>query len=481
MARRSSKSSGTKRNGRNAGSNATSDTPDTEESTLDTSIGDDSISAESATGSDAPDDSVTASDTPEALDADEQGTVGDDTVMADTDLPSDTGADTDETTASIDEADTVIADPETPVIDPNEPIEAEAEVSAQPQATSEPRRSGFVPLILGGVIAAGIGYAVAFFGLAGGTQDDDALTATLNAQSETLATLQTQLSELASAEPEIPEMPEVDFAPVLSQIDALSGQISETGASIDTLAARVTTLEERPVFTGDVAADNAAAAEAVTQLEEQLRAQQEAAEAEAAALAAAAEEAEAEAEAAQQEAAEAIAASQAAAAADVARVAAEAALLDLNIAIDSGEPFTDALQRVSDVADVPAALSENAETGVPTLEALQQSFGPAARDVLPIALRETAGDSVADRATAFLLGQVGGRAVTPREGTDPDAVLSRVGAAVDSGDLQTALTEIGGLPEAARAELNPWVSDVEKRASVLAALADVEAAINSAN
>ena len=60
---------------------------------------------------------------------------------------------------------------------------------------------------------------------------------------------------------------------------------------------------------------------------------------------------------------------------------------------------------------------------------------------------ETAEDGVMGGLGAFLQNQLGGRSVVPREGDDPDAVLSRVGAAVEAGDLSTALTEIESLPE----------------------------------
>jgi hypothetical protein len=78
-----------------------------------------------------------------------------------------------------------------------------------------------------------------------------------------------------------------------------------------------------------------------------------------------------------------------------------------------------------------------------------------------VALRETAGDGAVDRLTAFVQGQIGGRAVAPREGDDPDAILSRVQAAVSSGDLDTALAEISALPEGARAEMAAWIADAE--------------------
>jgi hypothetical protein len=69
----------------------------------------------------------------------------------------------------------------------------------------------------------------------------------------------------------------------------------------------------------------------------------------------------------------------------------------------------------------------------------------------------------------------------PREGDDPDAILSRVQAAVSSGDLETALAEISALPEGAQAEMADWIADAEARSAVTAALETVTDAVAGAN
>ncbi|MEQ8368523.1 MAG: hypothetical protein RIB61_17640 [Roseicyclus sp.] len=489
MARRSSKSSGSTGNGRNASpsTGADDDRPDSiaaeGEATADsgaTPVADTVPDAETvaADANDIADREIALGESA-AADADETpaGSAGDDSVM-----PTDATA--------VEEGDSPSSDA-TP-----EPAQRPAPAPAAYEQSSGP---GFVPLILGGVIAAGIGYGAAYMGYlptgADTTSDTTAITAALEAQNETLAALQAQVSELANAEPVMPEMPEiptVDLGPVTEQIQALSTQIDGTTSAIADIAARVTVLEERPVFTGDVDEDNAAAVAAVGQLQEELRAQQEAAAAEAAALQAAAAEAAnaaAQAEAAAAEAAQALAAAEAdaadavaaaAAAADTAMAEAQAAaaLREVQLAMTSGAPFAEPLAVLAGVVDTPDSLTAVADTGVPTLEAIEAGFAPAARAALPVALRETAGDSTADRLGAFLMGQIGGRAIEPREGDDPDSVLSRVGAAVQAGDLQEALTEIASLPDGARAELAPWVADVEIRAAAETGLAQVTAALS---
>jgi hypothetical protein len=149
--------------------------------------------------------------------------------------------------------------------------------------------------------------------------------------------------------------------------------------------------------------------------------------------------------------------------------------------VAEGLPFAEPLAAVAAVADVPEALSAAAESGVASLEDVQAAFPAAARAALPVALRESAGDSAVDRFTAFVQGQVGGRAVAPREGDDPDAVLSRAQAAVSDGDLETALSEISALPEGALGEMAGWIADAEARTAVVTALESVAAAVTGAN
>ena len=78
------------------------------------------------------------------------------------------------------------------------------------------------------------------------------------------------------------------------------------------------------------------------------------------------------------------------------------------------------------------------------------AFPTAARAGLEAALRADMGSSWTERATNFLRAQTGARSLDPREGDDPDAILSRAEAAVSAGDLATALTEIAALPEPAQ-------------------------------
>ena len=80
------------------------------------------------------------------------------------------------------------------------------------------------------------------------------------------------------------------------------------------------------------------------------------------------------------------------------------------------------------------------------------------------------GDGVGERFGAFLRAQIGARSLEAREGTDPDAILSRAEASLGSGDVKTTLSEIASLPEAGQAAMAEWVTQAEARLSALDAL-----------
>ena len=354
---------------------------------------------------------------------------------------------------------------------------AEPIAAAPPSPPAPQQRAGIVPLVLGGLVAAGIGYGAAYMGLLpsgqGGGTADPALAAALAEQGAALSALQDQIAALNTSVTQAAATPvaqqtagDIDLSPVIDQIAALSGQIDASTDGIATLAARVGALENRPVFTGNADEDLLAAQQAADARAAELAAERDAIAAEAAALQDAARAATAQ-------AAEAEAAAQAA----LALAAAEAALGQVQAALASGTGFAAPLATIATMVAIPEPLQSLTEVGVPTQDALTRNFAPLARAALPVALQETAGESMGDRLGAFVMGQIGGRAVAPREGDDPDAVLSRVGAAVAGGDLEAALAEIAALPQGARDVLAPWVADVEARRAAEAGLAALTAAL----
>ncbi|MEO8243531.1 MAG: hypothetical protein ABI832_14600 [bacterium] len=149
-----------------------------------------------------------------------------------------------------------------------------------------------------------------------------------------------------------------------------------------------------------------------------------------------------------------------------------AALRQIQAALDSGGPYTSALADLANV-DLPPVLADNADSGLPSLQVLRDSFPLAARASIDAALRADMGETWTARLGAFLRGQTGARSLSPREGTDPDAVLSRAEAKLAAGDLPGALDEIAVLSPAGQAEMADWVAKAKLRLAAQAAVHDL--------
>ena len=240
---------------------------------------------------------------------------------------------------------------------------------------------------------------------------------------------------------------ESDLSSLKSSVDGLTDQVGPLGE-------RLTALEKKPIE-ANVSPETTAAFEAeLKKLQDSLAAQRSEVEkmvADAQAL-----EAKASAEA---------------------RAATNAAILSrLHGQLDAGQPYEDLVAELkAGGVDVPDALATNSKDGVETLSALRTSFAPAARAALSDA-RD------ADKSTglvAFLQRQTGARSVTPQEGDDPNAILSRAQAALADGDVTQALTELKSLPEAAQTALADWEQAAQTRVSAVEAANTLASSLNS--
>jgi hypothetical protein len=365
------------------------------------------------------------------------------------------------------EADPVDAPTNEPEVEPEPaPEVAEQSPEHEPERAPEPapepvpavaepaeQKSGFMPLLLGGVIAAGLGYAVPTFLL---PQDNDALVA-LQGEVATLATsLGTVETSASEAGAQAQAANDAVASLVLPDVAPLQQAAADLAAQLVGLEARIAGLEARPVGTDSNITEGEFANLRALLTEQQ--------------AASAALTADMERMAAMQAEGLANAETEALNAARAAQKA--AALQVVRTAFDTGEPFEPA---VSTLTDVPEALAAVAPDGVPTAESLQSEFPDLARGALAVSRAAAAEGDAAGSIMAFVQKQVGARSVTPREGDDPDAVLSRAEAAVRDADWATALTEIAALPDVAQNMLAEWVGRAETRAAALSALSDFEA------
>jgi hypothetical protein len=326
---------------------------------------------------------------------------------------------------------------ETPVVLPEPMTEPKAETPAPPVAAT--RKGGFGAfsgMVLGGLVAGGLGYAAGqAWPLVQPTGAElTALQAEVAALKSATAPADPRIDDLTARLDALDAAPKADSAALEARLDGIEAALAAApapDAAIKALQDEVARLKLAPAGAIDTTALKAEADKI---------------------LATARAEAEATA-----------AASRSAAAVD-----------RLQAAMDSGAPFGASL---ADLTDPPAELAELAATGVPSLTSLRDSFPDAARAALAAAIQADMGDSWTERALSFLQSTTGARSTTPRDGNDPDAILSRAEAAVAAGDLATALGEIAALPAVAQEVLAPWVAKAKTRQDALAALADLTARI----
>jgi len=153
----------------------------------------------------------------------------------------------------------------------------------------------------------------------------------------------------------------------------------------------------------------------------------------------------------------------------------------LRAAIDTGRAYGELLGAIArDAAiSIPAALENGAKTGVPTMAQLRQDFPPAARRALKASIEAQAQGNRWERFQAWLKAQVGARSLAPRQGDDPDAILSRAEAALRAGQLKKAVDLVQTLPPAGVAEMGDWLDAAKRRLAVQTALETFESALKA--
>ena len=353
-------------------------------------------------------------------------------------------------------------------VEPARVEEIETPVSRAAPAPSAKRRGGAAALFIGGVCAAAVGAAATIYllpQLPARWQPAAAVIAARSAEQAARSdALQAEIDALRAAIPQVPSLDPVQ-------------------ANLARAEARIAELESRPA---PVIADSAPALAALQSELADLRAQLAqgagGAQTTSAEIAAAAAQASARIVAAESEAATVRARAEADAAAlraeaeaSAAQTLKQAAVARLRAAFDAGSPLSEPLAQLRATgASVPIELAAE----VPTITSLRESFAPAARAALAAARREAPGASMLDRLSSLLLAQTGARSLTPRQGDDADAVLSRAEAALAAGDLEAALAETGKLSDAAGAEMAAWRALAERRLAATNALAALAQSLN---
>jgi len=312
--------------------------------------------------------------------------------------------------------------------------------------TSAPtaRRSGVLGPILGGALAALGGFGLSHFNVVGlAAPDNSAEVAAFGKRLDaTLAEFDQELRQgiggLADRVAALEAAPDLDLSGLAAldqRLQAIEALPAGGEASTAALAAQLAELERRIAALPTDAAGSAEIDAALARLT--------------------AAEAEAQARAAE--------------AAVLAEATARARALEvLAAAVASGAGFESELAAVAD-PKLQAALAPHV-AGVASQAQLQADFPQAARTVLQLARAADTEAGWGTRLLDFLGAQTGARSLTPREGTDPDAILSRAEFALTEGRLPDALRELEALDPAIRASLEPWITAAAARVAVDAAV-----------
>jgi hypothetical protein len=323
---------------------------------------------------------------------------------------------------------------------------------------SEPRSTGTMAALMGGVLAAGIGFGAAYWilpqlNLLEHPRDNTALDARITAGENDLQALAQRLDDLPQPDTDAQD---ARLDQMQTSIADLSDQTSNLTDRLADLATRLQTVESRPAGTGGAVSSGEISAlqDALSTQADQIAALQTKLDAD--------ETARAE-------------AAQAAATATLRR----AAVSQIRTAVDTGADFAPALADLEQTGlSVPDALRAASE-GVPTQSSLQETFAPAARAALAAARASgETGKEGGSKFWSFMGDQLGARSLEPREGPGTDATLSRAEAALRAARLEDALAEIDTLSDPARAEMTDWAATARSRLEATQALDALSAELN---
>jgi hypothetical protein len=334
------------------------------------------------------------------------------------------------------------------------------------------KRGGFGSALLGGAVAAVLGFVVGQGGLLNAVLpsslqgssafDQASYEADMVAHAKEQAALKAQLAALQG---QLGSLDQADLAPLKTRLDELETTVtalrdapasgSATADEIAALTTRLDQIESRPLT-------DAASPEAVAAFEGELAKLQQSLATQRSEV----EEMLAEARLTEQ------------ASLESARIAsAQLALAKIRISLDAGGSYAAPLAELQGLqVAVPADLSGSGDAGVTTLSGLQASYPALAREALALARQDSKeSGSLMDYVNRHL----GARSVTPQEGEGADAVLSRAEAALQSGSIVDALAEVETLPAPARAVFADWLASAQTRLAAIAAVDQLAQSLNA--
>ena len=325
-------------------------------------------------------------------------------------------------------------------------------------------RLGLLPLIFFSILSGGVGfiaaYLVFFLGIfslgsssediraslskviASNTQDVERVTTTVQRQEMDIVQAIQKIDALDAQVIFNREMAEAQ-APFGIRMQTLEDQLNSIELHADSITKRIWALENKPI--GEIVSESVIGAynNEVTALQSSIQAQRDQVD-----------KLIAQASAKETQALEILQTT-------MARIA----LAEVQTALEKGMPFVTELNEFAKLTGrrVPPKLSELADTGAVTIAELNAQFPPFARKALTAQRAGSSENRLSAGWADFLKSQFQARSVSPKEGNDADAVLSRAEDAVRQGNLAKALEELSNLTSPAKDKMAQWSNQAVAR------------------
>ena len=146
-------------------------------------------------------------------------------------------------------------------------------------------------------------------------------------------------------------------------------------------------------------------------------------------------------------------------------------LIGIQAAVEAGIPYAAIIgeDEINNM-ELPAIILELSEEGVATLVELQNEFEELIAEALKAVETGAEAGSIQDMARSIVTSLVQVRSLTPREGDDAVAVLSRLEESLNKGNLGSVLALYAQLPPPVQESLALWKLKVQNRLDLIEAL-----------
>lgn len=334
---------------------------------------------------------------------------------------------------------------------------APSSAPAMPAAQQGRRASAFTGGLIGGLAALLLGGLGQWAGLIPSPRTDP-----LDAVSQTAFDTLSQRVESLSASDNAAEKSALESLPAMQ--DRLDG-LSQKVTALEMLADRIAKLEARPVSTAGATTGSAAIDTEIASIRDEIAALSTNI-AETRTMTTAASDQAASLSAGVGTLTERVAALESGAGGPGLDIAAPISAAALKSAMDRGGPFASELETYAKVTKDNAtveALRGFAATGVPTSSQLLAEFSGVANAIIAAAGAPAEPAGFVDRLMNSARGLVKVRPVGEVTGAAPDAIVARVEARLQRGDLEAAMTELKTLPPAGQEAAKDFSARLQAR------------------